>query len=45
MCADNKFNPGEPGPRDRLVPYDDSPEATDRWTRRFLESYGRDFSG
>jgi hypothetical protein len=44
MRPGSAYNPAEPGPRDRFIPYDDSPEETDRWVKRFLESNGRDIA-
>jgi hypothetical protein len=41
----SKFNPAEPGPHDRFIPWDDTPEAGERWVKRFLESGGQDVSG
>lgn len=35
-----EWNPDEPGPNDRIIPYDDSEEATDAWVKNFMAEQG-----
>jgi len=41
MEPGSQYNHAEPGPHDRFLPWDDSPEATEAWVARFTASKGR----
>ncbi|HEY1705652.1 MAG TPA: hypothetical protein VGG75_38695 [Trebonia sp.] len=39
MQPGSEYNPAEPGPHDRFIPFDDSPEANDRWAGNLIAEY------